>query len=109
MKQGVHRRALGRAVKAAWWIDPDQDAAAVRSAGDLADILDDLRSARIITQTHMAGLVGDEASKKAWHAGSVHGKFQAALAGLRLTPETRPEQVADDAADLLTDIRKALG
>lgn len=109
MKQGVHRRALGRAVKAAWWLDLDTDAAAIRAAGDLADMLDQLRDRRASVMAFSGvTLIAADASKEAWHAASVHQKFQGALASLRLTPDTRPEQVADDTADLLSDIKRNL-
>ena len=104
--QGVHRRSLGRAVKAAWWLDADQDAAALRAAGDLADMLDLLRATRVM-EAQLLGLTMMD-SKAAWHAASVHQKFQTALASCRLTPDTRPEQVADDTADLLTDLKRSL-
>ena len=104
-RQGVHRRSLTRAVKASWWLEPDQDAAALRAAADLADILDDLRARRMDTITLM---LTSEPSKEAWHAASVHAKYQQALAGLRMTPDTRPEQVADDTADLITDLKRSL-
>lgn len=100
MKQGVHRRALTRAVRAATWLDPDTDAAAIRAAGDLADILDQLRDSR---QGSLLG--GGIDSKGAWHAASVHAKFQTALEGLRLTPATRPEVATEEATDLVTELR----
>lgn len=100
MKQGVHRRALGRAVKAATWLDPDTDAAAIRAAADLADIIDQLRDHR---QNTLLGMVLD--SKEAWHAASCHQKFLNALESLRLTPSTRPAQATEDAADLVTQLR----
>jgi hypothetical protein len=103
-RQGVHRRALARAVRAAWWIDADQDAAAVRAAGDLADMLDLMRANR---PTTLAGLVVLD-TKEAWHAASVHAKFQTALESLRLTPATRPETVTEDTADLISDLRRSL-
>jgi len=100
MKQGVHRRALARAVAAAWWID-DTDAAAVRAAGDLADMLDLMRSQR---PTTLDGRVSID-TKEAWHAASVHAKFQTALEQLQLTPATRPQVVSEDTADLVTELR----
>lgn len=105
-QQGVHRRALGRAVKAAWWLDADQDAAAIRAAADLADMLDLLRSTRL-AEASLGGLQIID-SKAAWHAASVHQKFQAALSSCRLTPDTRPEQVADEAADLISELKRSL-
>ena len=105
-RHGVHRRALTRAVKAAWWLDAEMDAAAVRAAADLADMLDLLRSTRL-AEASLGGLQIID-SKAAWHAASVHQKFQVALAACRLTPDTRPEQVADDAADLIADLKRHL-
>lgn len=105
MTHGVHRRALTRAVRAAWWLDPDTDAAAIRAAADLADILDQLRARRLDALSLMATA---EPSKEAWHTASVHQKFQGALSALRLTPDTRPESVADDTADLISDLKRSL-
>lgn len=105
-KQGVHRRSLTRAVRAAWWLDLDQDAAAIRAAGDLADMIDQLRDWRM-QQVNLTGL-GVFDTKEAWHAASVHAKYLAALEQLRLTPATRPEQVADDTADLISSLRDSL-
>ena len=106
MTHGVHRKALGRAIKSAWWLDPDQDAAALRAAGDLADMLDQLRATRQAEQRLLGVAMVD--SKSAWHAASVHQKFQTALASCRLTPDTRPEQVADDTADLISELKRSL-
>lgn len=105
-QQGVHRRSLARAVKAAWWLDPDQDAAAIRAAGDLADMIDALRASRMAEAVFMG--VGLLDSKAAWHAATVHGKYLQVLEALRLTPSTRPEQVADDTADLISGLKASL-
>ncbi len=102
---GVHRRALGRAVKAAWWLELDQDAAAIRAAADLADMLDAMRLHRHAQASMIHSLID---TKEAWHAASVHAKFQAALEQLRLTPSTRPEQVSDQASDLISDLKRSL-
>jgi len=102
-QQGVHRRALAKAVKAAWWIG-DSDGAAVRAAGDLADMLDLLRSQR---PTTLDGRVSID-TKEAWHAASVHAKFQTALEQLQLTPATRLEVVSDDTNDLVTELRAVM-
>jgi hypothetical protein len=108
-RQGVHRRSLARAVKAAWWLDHDQDAAAIRAAGDLADMLDQLRDRRAATMGFgNVVLVAADASKEAWHAASVHAKYLAILEALRMTPATRPEQVSDDTADLISELRRSL-
>ena len=106
MNHGVHRRSLRQAVKAAWWLDTDQDAAAIRAAGDLADMLDALRGVRVADQALSGMAVID--SKAAWHAATVHGKYLAILIELRLTPGTRPEQVSDDAADLISGLKASL-
>jgi hypothetical protein len=103
--QGVHRRTLRQAVQAAWWLDADQDAAAIRAAGDLADIIDQLRLSRD-NQTMMGARHID--SKEAWHAAVVHGRYLAALEALRLTPSTRPEVVTDQAADLIDSLKRSL-
>jgi len=99
MNHGVHRRALTRAVQAATWLDLDTDAAAIRAAADLADMLDQLRASRLDQ------LVSGMDSKAAWHAASVHAKFQTALEQLRLTPATRPEVATDEATDLVATLR----
>ena len=103
---GVHRRSLIRAVKAAWWLDADQDAAAIRAGMDLADMVDQLRATRLAEQS-LAGVAMID-SKAAWHAATVHGKYLQVLEALRLTPGTRPEQVADDTADLITSLKATL-
>lgn len=100
------RRSLTRAVRAAWWLDADQDAAVIRAAADLADIIDELRTSRLATVTLMD--VGAMDSRSAWHAASVHAKYLSALEQLRLTPATRPEQVADDTADLISSLKRSL-
>ena len=105
-QHGVHRRSLAKAVAAAWWLDPDTDAAAIRAAGDLSDMLDALRSTRMAEQSLQGVAVMD--SKAAWHAATVHGKYLAMLEALRLTPSTRPEQVSDDAADLISGLQASL-
>ena len=103
---GVHRRSLVRAVAAAWWLDADQDAAAIRAAMDLADMIDALRSSRLAQAVMLGEALLD--SKAAWHAATVHGKYLASLESLRLTPSTRPEQVADDTADLISSLKATL-
>ena len=106
LQQGVHRRSLARAVRAAWWLDADQDAAAIRAAGDLADMIDGMRASRLVEQDLLGlGLLD---TKAAWHAATVHGKYLDALVSLRLTPSTRPEQVADDTADLISGLKASL-
>ena len=105
-RHGVHRRSLARAVQAAWWLDTDQAAAAIRAAGDLADMLDALRASRMAEQVLLGMALLD--SKAAWHAATVHGKYLAMLEALRMTPGTRPEQVADDTADLITSLKATL-
>ena len=103
---GVHRRSLVKAVAAAWWLDADQDAAAIRAAADLADMIDSLRATRLAEQDLLGVRLMD--SKAAWHAATVHGKYLQVLESLRLTPSTRPEQVADDTADLITSLKQTL-
>ena len=105
-QQGVHRRSLARAVRAAWWLDPDQDAAVVRAAGDLADMIDGMRASRVLEQDLLGmGLLD---TKAAWHAATVHAKYLDILTALRLTPATRPEQVADETADLISGLKASL-
>ena len=69
-------------------------------------MLDLLRATRVM-EAQLLGLTMMD-SKAAWHAASVHQKFQTALASCRLTPDTRPEQVADDTADLISDLKRSL-
>ena len=105
-RQGVHRRSLGKAVQAAWWLDRDQDAAAIRAAGDRADMIAGMRASRLSEQDLLG--IGLLDTKAAWHAATVHGKYLDALVSLRLTPSSRPEQVADDTADLISDLKRSL-
>lgn len=93
--RGVNRRALGRALTAAHWITP-ADEAAVVVARDLADRLDALRAEQ--------SLFGDP--KTAWHVANIAAKYLAALTALQLTPESRPAaEVDDDGADLIAKLR----
>ena len=73
---------------------------------DLADMLDQLRATRLAEQSLSGVAMVD--SKAAWHAATVHGKYLAMLEALRMTPGTRPEQVADDTADLITSLKATL-
>ena len=102
---GVVRRALVAAIKDAEWIGP-ADAATVRAAKDLADVIDDLRTGRE-SELQLHGALGID-SRAAWHSATVHGKFLAYLEALRLTPATRPAVLPDSGTDLVTQLRSAI-
>ena len=100
-QHGVHRRALAKAKQAAYWLEPS-DAAAIRAAEDLADRLDDLRTASEPT------LGGQASSIDHWRASAVHARFLQALEALRLTPSSRPEGITEADDDLIANLAKSM-
>ena len=102
MEYGVHRRALIKAKKAAYWLE-DSDAAAIRAAEDLADRLDDLRKASV------RNLGGATSSQEHWRASAVHARFLQSLEALRLTPSSRPEGITTEDEDLIATLAKSMG